>query len=83
MVEKILVHLKENGWSADNIAFGSGGTSTLCINILEPLSSEVALKILNMLFTGALLQRINRDTQKCAFKCSYACVDGKDVSSSD
>lgn len=52
MVDKILVHLKENGWSADNIAFGSG---------------------------GALLQKINRDTQKCAFKCSYACVDGKDV----
>lgn len=52
MVKEILIHLKENGWSADNISFGSG---------------------------GALLQRINRDTQKCAFKCSYACVDGKDV----
>ena len=28
---------------------------------------------------GGLLQKINRDTQKCAFKCSYACVDGKEI----
>ena len=25
---------------------------------------------------GALLQRLDRDTQKCAYKCSYAVVDG-------
>ena len=30
---------------------------------------------------GALLQRIHRDTQKCAFKCSYAVINGKGVSS--
>ena len=29
---------------------------------------------------GALLQRLDRDTQKCAFKCSYAVIDGKEVS---
>lgn len=29
---------------------------------------------------GALLQRLNRDTQKCAFKCSHAIVNGKQVS---
>jgi len=29
---------------------------------------------------GALLQRLDRDTQKCAFKCSFAVVDGKPVS---
>ena len=29
---------------------------------------------------GALLQRLHRDTQKCAFKCSYAVVNGKGVS---
>ncbi|XP_065918649.1 nicotinamide phosphoribosyltransferase-like [Dysidea avara] len=52
MVGKILTHMKENGWSADNVAFGSG---------------------------GSLLQRVNRDTQKCAYKCSYALVDGKNV----
>jgi len=28
---------------------------------------------------GALLQRVDRDTQKCAFKCSFAVVDGKPV----
>ena len=41
----------------------------MCINIIYIYS-----------LTGALLQKINRDTQKCAFKCSYACIDGKDVS---
>ncbi|KAL5111556.1 Nicotinamide phosphoribosyltransferase [Taenia crassiceps] len=28
---------------------------------------------------GALLQRLNRDTQKCAFKCSHAVINGKQV----
>ena len=28
---------------------------------------------------GALLQKLNRDTQKCAFKCSFAIVNGKGV----
>jgi nicotinamide phosphoribosyltransferase len=28
---------------------------------------------------GALLQRVDRDTQKCAYKCSYAIIDGKPV----
>ena len=41
-----------DGWSANNIAFGSG---------------------------GGLLQKMNRDTQKCAFKCSLATVDNKDI----
>lgn len=50
MLVRILSLLKENGWSADNIAFGSG---------------------------GGLLQKLNRDTQKCAFKCSAAVVDGQ------
>ena len=45
--------MKKLEWSADNIAFGSG---------------------------GALLQKLNRDTQKCAFKCSFAVVNGEGVS---
>lgn len=49
---EILDHLKKEGWSGNNIAFGSG---------------------------GGLLQKLNRDTQKCAFKCSLAIVDGKEV----
>ena len=28
---------------------------------------------------GALLQKLNRDTQKCAFKCSCCIVNGKEV----
>lgn len=29
---------------------------------------------------GALLQKIDRDTQKCAYKCSAAIIDGKEAS---
>ncbi|XP_036358017.1 nicotinamide phosphoribosyltransferase isoform X2 [Octopus sinensis] len=43
MLDKILGAMKQEGWSANNLAFGSG---------------------------GALLQKLDRDTQKCAFKCS-------------
>ncbi|XP_013415217.1 nicotinamide phosphoribosyltransferase [Lingula anatina] len=50
---EILENMKRHKWSADNLAFGSG---------------------------GALLQRLDRDTQKCAFKCSYALINGKEVS---
>ncbi len=48
-VAAILEVLAEEGWSADNIAFGSG---------------------------GALLQKMNRDTQKFAFKCSVIIIGG-------
>ena len=50
----ICENVKENGWSLDNLAFGSG---------------------------GGLLQKVHRDTQKCAFKCCYAYINGKDVCS--
>ena len=43
-IEKILRRMDSYGWSADNIAFGSG---------------------------GALLQKLDRDTQKMALKASY------------
>ncbi len=43
MLGKILDAVLEAGWSADNVAFGSG---------------------------GGLLQKLNRDTQRFAFKCS-------------
>lgn len=46
-VKTILTRITEDGWSADNLAFGSG---------------------------GALLQKVNRDTQKFAIKCSQALV---------
>ena len=47
MLELILSAMEKAGWSADNIAFGSG---------------------------GGLLQKLNRDTQRFAFKCSSAVV---------
>lgn len=49
-IVEILTTLKDNQFSADNIAFGMG---------------------------GALLQVVNRDTQKFAMKCSAAEVNGK------
>ena len=52
MIILILENLKKNGWSADNIAFGSG---------------------------GGLLQKHNRDTMKCAFKCSLAVINGEEI----
>jgi nicotinamide phosphoribosyltransferase len=54
MLDKILSAMKVNGWSADNIAFGSG---------------------------GGLLQKLNRDTQKFAFKCSQVVIgdESRDV----
>jgi nicotinamide phosphoribosyltransferase len=50
-INAILENLKNNGFSADNLAFGMG---------------------------GALLQKLNRDTQNFAFKCSSVTIDGKD-----
>lgn len=47
----ILSAMANEGWSADNIAFGMG---------------------------GGLLQKLNRDTQKYAFKCSQVIVNGKE-----
>lgn len=51
-LETILEAMKKHQWSADNLAFGSG---------------------------GALLQRLDRDTQKCAYKCSFVIHNGKRV----
>ena len=50
MLEHILESVQAAGWSADNLAFGSG---------------------------GGLLQKLNRDTQRFAFKCSSVTVDGQ------
>lgn len=47
---RILATLAENGWSADNVAFGMG---------------------------GGLLQKLDRDTQQFAFKCSHVVVEGR------
>ena len=49
MLRLILEAMDAAGWSADNVAFGSG---------------------------GGLLQKVNRDTQKCAIKLSSIFIDG-------
>ncbi|CAH3109914.1 unnamed protein product [Porites lobata] len=51
-LSEILENMKRHKWSADNIAFGSG---------------------------GALLQKMDRDTQKCAYKCCFAVINDKPV----
>jgi nicotinamide phosphoribosyltransferase len=48
--KQILLKMKENGWAANNISFGSG---------------------------GGLLQKMDRDTCKFAFKCSAVEVEGE------
>ena len=50
MLDRILYAMQKAGFSADNIAFGSG---------------------------GGLLQKLNRDTLKFAFKCAAVVVDGR------
>ena len=50
MLQLILDAITQNGWSADNLSFGSG---------------------------GGLLQKLNRDTQRFAFKCSAAIINGQ------
>ena len=47
---EILDVITQNGWSVDNVSFGSG---------------------------GALLQKVDRDTQKCAYKVCMAVVNGE------
>lgn len=51
MLGRILSALRTAGWSADNIAFGSG---------------------------GGLLQKLNRDTQRFAFKCSSIVIGDRE-----
>lgn len=51
-IGSILDAVMDAGFSADNLAFGSG---------------------------GGLLQKVNRDTQKIAIKCSNAVVNGENV----
>ena len=50
-----------------------------CFNSTH-IAKSISIIYSDVTLTGALLQKLNRDTQKCAFKCSYALVDGKDVS---
>jgi nicotinamide phosphoribosyltransferase len=59
---------------------GDGINEDSIRSILEALSSA-GYSASNVAFGmgGALLQQVNRDTQRFAFKCSSATVDGKEV----
>ena len=59
---------------------GDGIDIVMLEKILEQMKSE-KWSADNIVFGsgGGLLQKLNRDTQKCAFKCSWASVGGKDV----
>lgn len=58
----------------DGISYESLG------EILQALE-KTKWSIENMVFGsgGSLLQKLNRDTQKCAYKCSFAEINGKKV----
>ncbi len=59
---------------------GDGVNYDSIVAIYEALTAaNIAAENLVFGMGGALLQKLNRDTQKFAFKCSYAEVDGKGV----
>ncbi len=85
---EILEHMKSKQWSADNLTFGSGGgvnldmymyTLAMIRHTSIPIYYLHVHKIFFLYTIGSLLQKVHRDTQKCAYKCSYAVIDGKGV----
>ena len=60
---------------------GDGISYESLTSVLEALVAE-KWSIDNIAFGsgGALLQKLNRDTQKCAYKCCLAEIEGKTVS---
>jgi len=59
---------------------GDGISYEMIKRIMEAIS-EKGYAADNLVFGsgGALLQKVDRDTQKCAFKCSQATINGQDV----
>ncbi len=60
--------LEENGFSTDNLVFGSGGKS-IDFDFFK-------IKYSLSLTSGGLLQKFDRDTMKFAIKCSYVEITG-------
>ncbi len=60
---------------------GDGISYESLTSVLEAMVAE-KWSIDNITFGsgGALLQKLNRDTQKCAYKCCLAEIEGKTVS---
>eukprot|EP00756_Hemistasia_phaeocysticola_P064457 Hpha_TRINITY_DN780_c0_g1::TRINITY_DN780_c0_g1_i1::g.28879::m.28879/K03462/NAMPT; nicotinamide phosphoribosyltransferase len=84
LYEKFGGTVNEKGYKVINpkirIIWGDGIDHESLGKIIEHLKSH-KWSIDNIAFGsgGGLLQKLHRDTQKCAFKCSYACVKGTDV----
>ena len=59
---------------------GDGISYESLSDILQALE-KAKWSIENLVFGsgGSLLQKLNRDTQKCAYKCSFAEINGKKV----
>ncbi|MCP4521432.1 MAG: nicotinate phosphoribosyltransferase [Cytophagales bacterium] len=59
---------------------GDGVNYDAIIDMYEALKeTKISAENLALGMGGALLQKLDRDTQKFAIKCSYATVNGKDV----
>jgi nicotinamide phosphoribosyltransferase len=59
---------------------GDGVNYNAIVEIYEALKANgISAENLVLGMGGALLQKVDRDTQKFALKCSYATVNGKDV----
>lgn len=57
------------------------GISYSSISVIYEALQKAGISAENLVLGmgGALLQRVNRDTQEYALKCSYACVNGQDI----
>jgi len=59
---------------------GDGINYESIVNIYKALEvNKISAENLVLGMGGALLQKVNRDTQKFALKCSYAEIDGREV----
>lgn len=83
MAERFGYTVNSKGYKVLNhvrIIQGDGVDANLIKGLLTVITKKgYSSENLNFGSGGALLQKMNRDTLKFAFKCSYAKVDGKDV----
>lgn len=81
--DKFGVTLNRKGYKVLNnvrVIYGDGINEKSIGHILYGLQSwGYSASNMNFGMGGALLQQVNRDTQKFAMKCSWALIDGKEV----
>ena len=76
------MHAGDGGGNGDSQGVGEGdGVNYDAIKDMYSALKDAKISAENLALGmgGALLQKLDRDTQKFAIKCSYAVVDGKDV----